>query len=351
MRASAAYVKSAVQNTNYDKEAIMKAYYFAAVVLLLIALSFASEAQIPRTLSYQGVLSDTSGVPKPDGSYALTFRLYETSSGGSAIWTETKTLNTKRGLFYTILADQTPFGSSVMFDKPYWLSIQVATEPEIPSRITLTGVAYSQSVYNTINGSGFSNFMVFNSSGTFTVPSGVTKIMVEVWGGGGGGAGGAWVTVPPNVTLGSSGGGGGGGGYGKDIFSVTSGTNYAVTIGLGGSGGSGSSSGSGGDGGWTTFGASMIGTGGNGGTGSATSDGSGGNGGLSKASISVLGSPGENGIFKNTGTPTGTFGGGTGGGGASPSSNDGKVPGGGGGGNFGSYDGHAGAQGRVIVWW
>jgi len=70
----------------------MKIYYFAAVMLLSITLSNISEGQIPRTLSYQGILSDTSGVSKPDGSYSLTFRLYEISSGGSAIGQKLKLL-------------------------------------------------------------------------------------------------------------------------------------------------------------------------------------------------------------------------------------------------------------------
>ena len=48
-------------------------------------------------------------------------------------------------------------------------------------------------------GLGFSHFQVFDSSGTFTVPSGVTTVMVEAWGGGGGGGGAEplviWVVV------------------------------------------------------------------------------------------------------------------------------------------------------------
>ena len=330
----------------------MKIYYFAAVLLLLIALSFLSEAQVPRTLSYQGVLSDTSGVPKPDGSYTLTFRLYETSSGGSAIWTETKTLNTKQGLFNTILADQTPFGSSVKFDKQYYLGIQVGTELEISSRIPLTSVAYS---LNITNGSGFSNFMVFSTSDTFTVRYGVTKMMVEAWGGGGGGGGGAFDTNGRDV---GSGGGGGGGGYGKNIFSVTQGTKATITVGLGGTGGSSchppkynpilppqppcNTGGSGGNGGTTSFGVGgsyMFANGGQGGSGGCENClGRGGQGGDSNALIMVRG--GDGGWSKN-----GDFGGGTGGGGCSTNAMDGKEPGGGGSCDF------AGANGRVIVWW
>jgi hypothetical protein len=329
----------------------MKTNYFAAVLLLLIALPFSSEAQIPRTLSYQGVLSDTSGVPKPDGSYTLTFHLYETSTGGSAIWTETKTLKTKRGLFNTILADQAPFGSSVTFDKPYWLSIQVGAEPEISLRIPLTGVAYS---LNPTNGSGFSNFFVFNTSGTFTVRGGVSKIMVEMWGGGGGGGGS--ITIKGAVAF--IGGGGGGGGYAKALFDCTQGTNYSVVVGLGGSGGSlgidsSGTAGNGSNGGTTRFGGISV-TGGGGGDGGYydwinkhASPGVGGGGGKQDEGIAhIIVSGGDGGWAKNSG-----FGGGTGGGGSSISVMAGKEPGGGGSSSNGNGHGWAGANGRVIVWW
>ena len=99
--------------------------------------------QIPRTLSYQGILTDTSGTPKPDGNYGIAFRLYNVPGGGSALWTETKTLEVRHGLFSTILGDVTSFGATVAFDRQYWLSIQVSPEPELSPRIPLSAVGYS----------------------------------------------------------------------------------------------------------------------------------------------------------------------------------------------------------------
>jgi hypothetical protein len=88
--------------------------------------------------------------------------------------------------------------------------------------------------------------MVFTNSGTFVVPAGITRIMVEAWGGGGGGAG--WDN-------------GGAGGYGKQVFEVTPGDSYNVVVGAGGSAGSGAPHGSdGGSGGNSTFGNGGVGT-------------------------------------------------------------------------------------------
>src|SRR5712692_8756009 len=116
------------------------------ICLLFIFLSvFAvpSQAQIPRTLSYQGVFTDTLGNPKPNGVYNFTFRLYETASGGSAVWTEAKNLTVTRGLFSTMLGDVTPFGPTVLFDRSYWLGVQPGTDPELSPRVRLSAAGYS----------------------------------------------------------------------------------------------------------------------------------------------------------------------------------------------------------------
>ncbi|MBP8959519.1 MAG: DUF2341 domain-containing protein [Bacteroidales bacterium] len=71
---------------------------------------------------------------------------------------------------------------------------------------------------------GQSQTFTFTSSGTFTVPPGVTSIIVECWGGGGAGGG----TTNDNA---KGGGGGAGGAYAKKTLSVTQGTIYTVTVG------------------------------------------------------------------------------------------------------------------------
>lgn len=87
---------------------------------------------------------------------------------------------------------------------------------------------------------------VFTSSGTFTVPSGITTVKVTVCGGGGGGA----------QNSSSAGSGGGGGVAIKYVTGLTPGGTVTVTVG----------SGSTGTGGTSSFGAYCSATGGGGGT-------------------------------------------------------------------------------------
>lgn len=79
--------------------------------------------------------------------------------------------------------------------------------------------------------------MTFSTSGTFTVPEGVTSITVQAWGGGGGGSS-------------NSGGGGGGGAYATNTISVNAGDVYSLSVGPGGSPGNA--------GGNSTFGTNIV---------------------------------------------------------------------------------------------
>ena len=119
----------------------MKALLSFLLVVLLVSAS--AEAQTPRTISYQGVLCDATGQPRPDGSYAITFRLYDAESGGTALWTEQKSLVVQRGLFSTQLGDQVLFGATLTFDRRYWLGVQVAAETELSPRTPLSSAPYS----------------------------------------------------------------------------------------------------------------------------------------------------------------------------------------------------------------
>lgn len=79
----------------------------------------------------------------------------------------------------------------------------------------------------------------FVGSASWTVPSGVTRITIELWGAGGGGAGGASGPI-----AGGPAGGGGGGGSGAYVLTsvgVKEGDQYTIRIGSGGQGGRGQS--------------------------------------------------------------------------------------------------------------
>ena len=79
-----------------------------------------------------------------------------------------------------------------------------------------------------VGGGGLNGTREFTTSGTFTVPTGVTHILVELWGAGGGGGGGSRLR---------SGGGGGSGAYVRSVVPVAPGMTYDIVIGSAGTGG------------------------------------------------------------------------------------------------------------------
>ena len=101
--------------------------------------------------------------------------------------------------------------------------------------------ALDTKIDNLSNKIGTQNNQVFTSSGTFNVPSGVTKIYVTACAGGGGGAGGGKYASSTNITAYSGAGGNGGEFVYRYPITVTPGSSISITVGSGGSGGSGSS--------------------------------------------------------------------------------------------------------------
>lgn len=192
---------------------------------------------------------------------------------------------------------------------------------------------------------GMSRMQVFTSSGTFTVPDGVTRVRVTVIGGGGAGG--------YNSTY-ASGGGGSGGRAIKTITGLVPGATVAVTVGAGGV--SPGTAGSGGNGGVSSFGAycsASGGTGGGGGTGAANAGGGPGVG--SGGDLNDYGAYGTDGLQFGPGAPS-TGCGGAGGGPGGGRGTSGFVTGvsangygGGGGGGGSGASGGAGKSGLVIV--
>jgi len=110
---------------------------FIIMIFSGVAILF---AQIPRTINYQGKLTNTIGVAI-NGSYSLTFRIFDVESGGTALWSETHfSVPITKGMFSVILGSETAL--NLPFDDQYWIEIAVNGEVLSP-RQPLTSVCYS----------------------------------------------------------------------------------------------------------------------------------------------------------------------------------------------------------------
>jgi len=112
---------------------------FLVVVFGVAALA---AADVPKTLSYQGVLKDSEGNTVPDDLYTITFRIYDADSGGSSLWAETDTLEVTGGVFNAILGKTSEI--NLAFDTTYYLSLQIGAGSELAPRIELTAAPYAR---------------------------------------------------------------------------------------------------------------------------------------------------------------------------------------------------------------
>jgi len=113
----------------------------AAATLAIFFLAFHAMAAPPRTLNYQGFLTNGSGAPT-SGATQVTFSLYAAPTGGAALWSETQpSVAVTQGEFSTVLGNITPL--TLAFDAPYYLGITVESDPEMTPRQVLTASAYA----------------------------------------------------------------------------------------------------------------------------------------------------------------------------------------------------------------
>ena len=194
-------------------------------------------------------------------------------------------------------------------------------------------------------GGGLNSVQTFTSSGTWTRPSGITKVIMEVQGAGGGGSG--------NDGTGYKCTGGGGGGYARKFLDVSSISTSTITVGSGGSAGSGASNGgAGGASSWADGTNTITGNGGNGGVATPSDNNGEAGGSASGGDININGQHSA-GAYSTNGWSyqAGDSFLGIGGFGMRTWGESGTGYGGGGGApNGGSGNGGAGAAGIVIVW-
>ena len=111
----------------------------------LLAVSLPVWAAVPRTIAYQGKLTESNGVPLT-GDHAVTIRLYDAATAGTTLWEEQHAISLTvldNGVFSLVLGAVTPFGQGISFNAPLWLTIEVDGAGEFSPRQPLSSVGYA----------------------------------------------------------------------------------------------------------------------------------------------------------------------------------------------------------------
>ena len=122
---------------------------FSALILLTLTAS----AQAPKTIVYQGRLTDISGEPITTAQ-SVTFSIYSVPTGGLVRWSETLTIQPDaEGLFTVELGTEDTTLHSVFSGDKRYLGLKVGDDDEMTPRQLLTSTPYAISAENIPDGS------------------------------------------------------------------------------------------------------------------------------------------------------------------------------------------------------
>lgn len=106
---------------------------FVCVVLAVTVSMGTALGSIPHKINYQGQLTDTSTGDPLTGSVDLTFRIFDSSSDGTELWSEAQMATADdNGVVSVVLGASNPI--DIAFDGPVWLQVEVDSEVLLPRR-------------------------------------------------------------------------------------------------------------------------------------------------------------------------------------------------------------------------
>ena len=95
----------------------------------------------PGAIPVQGRLTDAGGAPL-NGTYTMTFRLYDIDTGGTALCSQTHSVVVQNGLFNSYLDNC----YNDIWGQKLWFSVQVGSDPEMTPRQVIFPVPYALSL-------------------------------------------------------------------------------------------------------------------------------------------------------------------------------------------------------------
>jgi len=119
----------------------MKRLFPSFLVFLFIVLTSMNSYAQNQTVSIQGTLKNASGEAVSDATYEVDFALYNVSTGGTALWTETAMVEVAGGVYNHKLGSENPLTSAV-FQNTAYLGVTVGNTELLP-RAEITYAPYT----------------------------------------------------------------------------------------------------------------------------------------------------------------------------------------------------------------
>ncbi len=116
-----------------------------STILLMVCMGALCALQLhgqeAPTISVQGTLKDASGASVADGTYSVTFRLFNQETGGDPVWQEVATVEVVGGIYSHYLGSVTPLNAA-NFASTLYMGLKVGSY-ELNPRTRMTYAPYT----------------------------------------------------------------------------------------------------------------------------------------------------------------------------------------------------------------
>ena len=103
------------------------------IILSICSMAVFVQAEIPQMISYQGKVTDGSGMPVADGNYVMRFQIYDVITGGSPLWDSApRVVSVSDGIFDIVLGQSPQDSIDLPFNQDYWLQITIGGDDQTP---------------------------------------------------------------------------------------------------------------------------------------------------------------------------------------------------------------------------
>jgi hypothetical protein len=112
-----------------------------SILIALLCLARVSFAQSSHTLSYQGYVTGTDGLPVQDANCPVHVEILNADDGNSVIWSDDLNVPVKDGLLNLELGTHNPLPASAQLDHKLAIGVRLRGSPPLISPITATPYA------------------------------------------------------------------------------------------------------------------------------------------------------------------------------------------------------------------
>ncbi|MCP4634238.1 MAG: hypothetical protein GY855_15035 [candidate division Zixibacteria bacterium] len=114
-------------------------FTISLLVLIMVFTASLMAVEVPNIINFQGYL--TNGSTPLDGSFELTFKIYDVPTGGTELWTETRTFDVSDGYYSILLGEATPI--DISFSGNAWIGVQITGQSEMTPRYQIASMPYA----------------------------------------------------------------------------------------------------------------------------------------------------------------------------------------------------------------